>query len=484
MEKKFIVRVNVIICCIILVGFAAVGISSYYTYSKIIKDDIVNISKLTSTNIYSDINIELTKPIFVSLTMANDNFLKNWLKEEAQGDLSEAHQKELTDYLLGIKEKYNYDSVFMVSDASKYYYHFEGINKKISETDNHDQWYYNFVKSNQINDLEIDSDEVNHNTLSVFINCRIVDENDNLLGVTGVGLELEQIQELLKGFEDQFDLKAILFNRDGVVQIDTDSNLIGKINVFDNETLYKNQNEILNNYDSLAVYNDTENSSGGYIITRYIDDLDWYLLIKKDTKILEASFYKQIVNDIIIFVIVIIFVLLLSLVIIRKNDRYLMRLAKVDLLTNLLNRRGFNESIEEIIEDTKNNRNLYVFIFDIDNFKEINDIQGHLVGDSIIKRIGTIAGNLFMKNGIVSRWGGDEYAGYILGEKHEVLEILDNFFHVIRQDELLEKSQVTISLGVTKMHENDTLDSILYRGDRALYEAKDLGKNRYLYIEY
>lgn len=58
----------------IVIGFISVCITSSVTYNKIIRDDIKNISKLTATNIYSDICNELTKPIFVSLTMANDSF--------------------------------------------------------------------------------------------------------------------------------------------------------------------------------------------------------------------------------------------------------------------------------------------------------------------------------------------------------------------------------------------------------------------------
>ena len=81
----------------------------------------MNISKLTATSIYSEIRNELTKPIFVSLTMANDNFLKNWLKEESDAIDAPSHQRELQKYLLGIKAKYNYNSVFVISAASKYY---------------------------------------------------------------------------------------------------------------------------------------------------------------------------------------------------------------------------------------------------------------------------------------------------------------------------------------------------------------------------
>lgn len=75
MKKKS--QIGFVISTIIFLGIAAIIFLSFTTYSSIIKDDILNISKLTSTNIYSEIDSELTKPIFVSLTMANDSFVKN-----------------------------------------------------------------------------------------------------------------------------------------------------------------------------------------------------------------------------------------------------------------------------------------------------------------------------------------------------------------------------------------------------------------------
>lgn len=158
MKKHLIMNVNLTISLIITVGFLCMALLNYKTYSHIIDDDIRNISKLTSTNIYSEINNELTKPIFVSLTMANDSFLKNWLKNEAKVSTDRSYLKKLQDYLIGIKSKYHYNSVFMISSSSNYYYHYNGILKTVSEKDKHDKWYYDFVNSNELYDLDVYQD--------------------------------------------------------------------------------------------------------------------------------------------------------------------------------------------------------------------------------------------------------------------------------------------------------------------------------------
>ncbi len=482
MDRKLKISANILICVIILVGFVAVAVTSYNTYSNIINDDIVNISKLTSTNIYSDIRNELTKPIFVSLTMANDSFLKKWLKNEETGD-AVVHQAELQQYLLGLKQKYDYDSVFLVSDATKNYYHYNGINKVVSESDAHDVWYYNFLDSSLAYDLDVDTDEANHNRLSVFVNCRITDEDGRLLGVTGVGLELDQVQKLLKSFEEEYNLEAMLFSEDGAVQIDTRADRIDGRNVFGNVILEDSRQRITDNKSTLEVLPYQEEPFDGYYITRYVEELNWYLLVKKDTSVLEQSMYAQTLRDVFIYMLVAACVLIIANRIIKKNDRLMMNMTKTDLLTGLPNRRGFNESLKAAIDEAPERGAFYVFVFDIDNFKSVNDTHGHLIGDSVLRVIGQLATDVFNKNGKVCRWGGDEFAGYCFGEKQEVVAAVERFYQSVRDEPSFEMYDTTVSMGVTRSHKIDTAHTLIYRADQALYEAKGSGKNCWRIIE-
>lgn len=480
MEKQFKFKINILIIITIIIGFLSICATNSVTYNKIIKDDIKNISKLTSTNIYSDINSELTKPIFVSLTMANDSFLKSWLKDEKTMFDSQEHQQKLLDYLSGIKEKYNYDSVFLVSNNTDIYYHFNGINKKISAENEHDKWYYNFLKKNEAYVLDIDTDEANQNKLSIFINCRVEDENGNLLGVTGVGLEFNQVQKLLESYSKEFDLDAMLFDSNGDVLIQSDDKNNDIQNIFNIPVLKNNKDKILNNYYTLDVYNYKERNSGGYLITRYIDDLDWYLLIKKDTSILIYAFENQLIKEFLIIIPVIIFVILIVTRLMKHNDTKLIHLAKVDTLTNMLNRRGFNEALETILHEKNLKESFYVFMIDIDQFKNINDLYGHLIGDKIIKLVGQIVLNTISVNDILARWGGDEFSGYIFGNKEEIIEVVNQIYKHISEEPQLKEYKVTISLGLTSLQKEDTVDTMLLRADKALYEAKEQGRNRYI----
>lgn len=500
MSRNNRVRVNVFICALILAGFLVVGFTSYNAYSDIIRDDVRNITKLTTTNIYSDIRNELTKPIFVSLTMANDDFVKTWLRnEQANGPTAEG-TLQLQNYLLGIRNKYSYDSVFLVSQASKTYYHFEGINKVLDPKDSHDLWYGSFLARNVPYDLEIDTDQVNKDRLSVFINCRITDQDNSIMGVTGVGLETDHVQKLLQSFEDDFHLKALLFDGSGLVRVHTGSdeqlaqalglakedgvaqssalsNKNKTVNVFSLPALEDQRQAVLDNKDALQIFN----CDNGYVITRYIEDLNWYLLVQKDTSVLEQSFHAQLARDILTFALVALCVLLIVNSLIRRNEGRLVNMARVDPTTGLLNRRGFNEHLERKMAEGA--QDMGVFVFDIDNFKRVNDQHGHLIGDKILRLTAEVARRTLGDAVVLSRWGGDEYAGIYTGDDQRAHENIDRLIENIRTDEELCRYGITISMGATTGHRIDSADALIYRADEALYEAKGAGKDRCIWID-
>ncbi len=482
MGAKFRVSICILVCLVILCGFFGIVFTSLQTYTKFIEDDIKNISKLVATNVYSDIRNELTKPVFVSLTMANDSFLKQWLEFEPNEYNYYAHQEELVRFLCGIKSKYKYDAVFLISDATKTYYYFDGINKIIRPDNKHDQWYYSFIDRARLYEIDIDTDETNENCLSVFVNCRITNDEGKLLGVTGVGLEISKIQDLLFTFQNEYQLDVDLCDSEGIIQIDSDTSNIGIVNVFDNAILKKNKSNILSNSKSVEIFQDQGNPYTGYYITRYIDDLEWYLVVKKDTTMLETIFYKQIVFDIVIYIVVVLAMILIIIYLIRKNECKLSVLSKTDLLTQLLNRRGFNEHLERKTSETLDDRSLFVFVFDIDNFKCINDKYGHLFGDKVLISVGNLALGIFSNTGVVARWGGDEFAGYIEGLEEEIIKLADTFFHELNTNFEYQSIDATVSMGLTKTQPLDTAESIIYRADSALYLAKESGKNRYILV--
>lgn len=154
---------------------------------------------------------------------------------------------------------------------------------------------------------------------------------------------------------------------------------------------------------------------------------------------------------------------------ITENNE-LQNLAQRDALTNLYNRRKITEYFNDFIE---NKRRFKIILFDIDNFKLINDTFGHKIGDDVLVEIARIIMLKYDNTGF-SRWGGEEFL--IISENEddistEILETIRN--HVFPND-----IHITVSIGQTLVGEDDTIVTAVTRADRAMYVSKQLGKDR------
>lgn len=506
MGKKFLLNINVLMSAIIIVGTICMTLANVYTYSHIIKNDIQHIATLTSSNIFSEISNDMTKPVFVSLTMANDTFLKQWMENERRGECDADAQKDLRDYLLAYKNKYGYNSVFLVSSHSSRYYHYKGLHKTISPHDAHDVWYYNFLKEKKLYSLIIDKDEADQNVLTVFVNCRVEDAQGRLLGVVGVGVKILWLQNTLSTYRKNYGIRACLVNADGVVQVHPEENIIGQANIFHELSLHDLQQTLLQKHAHWDTAWYERAGQENFIVSRYIPEMDWFLVVEHDTTILKSAFRHIILRNTVITIIILALLLSLSTLLISHWRKAMHSLATRDDLTGLPNRRAFNDALAELLDactqaQKKERRArteypvpgryagperrrpaapLHIFIFDIDEFKHINDTQGHMVGDRALAVVGQTAQQVIGKAGIVARWGGDEFIGYVRGSREQCLALAQNLVTTVAATPLLPDTpgkRLTISMGITTAEPGDTVDSLAHRADSALYTAKEQGRN-------
>jgi two-component system cell cycle response regulator len=160
-------------------------------------------------------------------------------------------------------------------------------------------------------------------------------------------------------------------------------------------------------------------------------------------------------------------------------QRELIRLATIDPLTGLCNRRGFFELATEACARTIPGGRLSAIILDIDNFKYINDSYGHETGDEALRACASAAR---MDEALAGRLGGDEFA--LLLEARtlpQAIEIAEDLrLRLAARPFDTGKGQITLtwSVGVGEANPGDTVDQILARADAALYNAKLAGRNR------
>lgn len=168
----------------------------------------------------------------------------------------------------------------------------------------------------------------------------------------------------------------------------------------------------------------------------------------------------------------------------RKQEAYYLTPAARDAGTGLLNKRAWTEyTIEQL--NRKDGRVRWLVIIDVDEFKHINDTYGHIFGDQVIRGVAEIMQELVGQRGVIGRFGGDEYV--ILLEKVETREQLKTLLKTIAKELRLAfdpKIHVTASIGVSEYPVDGTeYEYLMRKADKALYLAKEKGKNRHIIYE-
>ena len=151
----------------------------------------------------------------------------------------------------------------------------------------------------------------------------------------------------------------------------------------------------------------------------------------------------------------------------------------IDTLTGAYRKTYFNKQLDEMI---KNKKEGAVVVIDIDNFKNVNDTYGHLIGDDVLKEFATVIKNNIRGNDVFARWGGEEFLLLLQNSTFEnVMVKTEELRKFIDKHTFKTIGDLTASFGIAKKEENDGIHSLLQRADKALYEAKTSGKNKVVF---
>jgi len=217
----------------------------------------------------------------------------------------------------------------------------------------------------------------------------------------------------------------------------------------------------------------------------HMDDIQQYIV---NTNEKSNEITKKYISLFLFFLVVII-LLSLGFLMLLKNWYFKKEKSKIeqennkDILTNAFTRKyGTNELIKSLNEFKKNITNPAIMMFDIDNFKNINDTFGHDVGDQILKEVvNTINKNIRSTDKLV-RWGGDEFVCICYGlNKENVLVFGQKLLLSVASIKILSgKSTInaTISIGFSYFEKNEeVIDDVIKRADMAMYKSKEEGRN-------
>lgn len=624
LKNNKVVKTNILVCIILIIGFALTATFSYRANYQVSIDNIEEVSSLTTEGIYYQLTTMFTKPVNISLTMAHDSLLVEHLSNGNEETDSYNFIEITKNYLNIYKEKYQFDSVFLVSTKTNNYYNYDGYDRTLNKDNLENVWYYELLQNNQEYTLNVDNDEVNNanNDITVFVNCKIIDQNNEVLGIVGIGIRLNELQGLLSSYEKKYDLSSYLIDSQGDIQISTSYNGFQAMNWFELFNQKEIKNDVLSwhkDNSNLELWSVDQNGNKNFVVTRFIPELSWHLIVEQNTGPLITTIKNQLYQSTIIIIAIIIIILLIITSVIKnfnkqithllnkqqgifkeateqlydniyefnitKNcsvgkrteqyfeslgikglsyseglkiiaqkqikkefrDNYIkilsinnitkefekgnnhlhydfmitydntnyfwMRidayifisiedkcihmftyhknidtekqkeiLSKIDQMTGYYNKKTTEKIINDIL--LNNPDQLYAFfIFDIDNFKQANDLYGHAFGDDCIKKFTETIRNHFEQNVTLGRIGGDEFIAFAaIKDVNLINDKAQELSNALNIDQYNNGNhwQMTASIGVAVApHNGNNFDTLYRNADNALYQTKQHNKNSF-----
>lgn len=153
---------------------------------------------------------------------------------------------------------------------------------------------------------------------------------------------------------------------------------------------------------------------------------------------------------------------------------------ETDTLTGLYNRSAVSEKVCSWLKANPTGE-AYMVMIDVDNFKSINDQYGHSVGDDVLREVAKLLRQCFDDNAVFSRFGGDEFVGFVTEEPVGYVQSRTDYFMQRLEKEVTSVEQpVHCSIGIAgRLSKYDEFEDLFNRSDNAMYQAKKAGKNRY-----
>lgn len=473
MNSKY--KIVVLISTLLIILSSSITTINYMASLNNTEEQLKNQSlPLSLDNIYTEIQKQIIEPYLVSSMMANDTFVQDWIMNDEKNHIKIEH------YLNSIKNKYGMFTTFLVSEKTQNYYTHNGLVEKMKKTNPNNKWYHDFKQIEDKHEINLDFNEHLSNSLIMFINYKIIGKDYSFLGATGVGLKISYIDDMLKSFRQKHHFKVLFIDENGGIAL-AERKIVKESNIDELKYLKAYKDTLISKESKSIEY---EKDGKKYLLSsKYIPELNLYLLVEAKVEDFMTDVKNIFYINLFISLCISILVTVILIFLIRNYNKKLEYLAGNDLLTNMNNRRVFEDKLKnQILLHQRNKMPLSLVFIDIDNFKMINDKYGHEIGDKVLVRIAKILNENIRQTDLVSRWGGEEFIiTYIDSSLKDAQSITEKIRVLIENDYLLKdlnKTSVTASFGLTQLKEDDNLDIVISRADKAMYKAKALGKNR------
>lgn len=306
-----------------MAGFSVTSILSYQVSRSAIHDGIVrNQLPLVGDNVYSEIQRDLLRPVFISSVMAQDAFLRDWVLDGENGET------QVRRFLKEIQDRYQTVTSFFVSDKTKTYYHSSGVLKTIDSEAERDAWYFALKDMDADFKIDVDFDAANSDAVTIFVNYKMRDYEGNFIGVTGVGLTVSAVGQLIKRYQDRFQRRIYFAEMSGKIVLPTpkaadirkDVRKISGLKNHADQILSKNQSNVRYEADGATIF----------VAARYIPELNWVLVVEQSDATAVGGLRNTLYINLAISLFVTLVVLALTLFAINTFSAALVKAAKTE----------------------------------------------------------------------------------------------------------------------------------------------------------
>lgn len=452
-----------------LIMFLFMGISIFFSLMRVremAKDNSENDSQIITTMVSERIDNIYFRPIVLADMLSKDVEVVSQLQTDSDDYTSTFHE---------LKTIYNAASmdsscgrVYLVDENTKRYYLYNpDMGERVTTLDeNGEFWYNSFLALDKNHTLHFENDPETGEIALIFVSARIVDDQGNLLGACGIEISNDYFVNMLDEYEKSYNINIIFVSEDGAVVTDTEmSHVIGDVVKPEELEQYKQEDISYVRKDGCA------------IVIKYMDNLDWYLVVVDNVpdKINVANI---IITALLIFSIGLILMIIVIRVFTTRADTLSKEVftnkkaAETDGLTGINNRLAYEEYIASL--DEEDLQRISITMMDLNGLKTINDTYGHNVGDEVIVGAAQCMKEAFSDYGRIYRTGGDEFALLSLRDKNEVLKAVGGLQTYIKAWNEKNENRLSVSVGVAFASELDHMDfnDLEDMADRRMYSNK------------
>ena len=462
----------------LIIGFLATSIVAYHVSLKSVRDSIGDQAlPLTGDTIYSEIQKDILRPVFISSLMAHDTFVRDWIID------GEKQPEQLVRYLKEIRQKYGVVTSFLVSENTRRYYYADGLLKTIKEGEPRDAWYLRVRQMTHEYETNVDPDMANRDKMTIFINHRVNDFQGKFIAATGVGMTFDTMVHLIDSYQQRFHRDIYFIDQQGNIMLAGKSMHAVRGAITATPGVRDIASQILNHDVKPTKLEYNLDGATVLLNSRFIPELNWYLVVEQNVESDLRPLRQTFMLNLALSAAITLLVLVIILTAVKQFQNRLENMAETDAMTGLLNRQAFTFVFEQAVLDThRSGEAMSGIMFDIDYFKQVNDTYGHLAGDLVLRDIAQISRSIFRESDVISRWGGEEFLVLLKGcPQDRAFELAEKLRNAIASHDFALESttlRTTISICITQYVPGESLNEFFLRADEGLYQAKHRGRNQ------